>query len=37
MSLPAPRADGPAASVAALPPDEPPGERVGSQGLLVVP
>ena len=37
MSLPASSAVNPAASAAADPPDEPPGERAKSQGLLVVP
>jgi len=37
MSLPASSAVSPAASAAAEPPDDPPGERVTSQGLFVVP
>jgi hypothetical protein len=37
MSLPASSAVRPAASAAAEPPEEPPGARDRSQGLLVVP
>ena len=37
MSLPASRAERPAARAAADPPDEPPGARERSQGLFVVP
>ena len=37
MSEPISRADMPVASATAEPPDEPPGARVTSQGLLVVP
>ena len=37
MSLPTSRPVRPAASAAAAPPDEPPGPRARSQGLLVVP
>ena len=36
-SLPSSRADSPAATAAAAPPEEPPGVRPASQGLLVVP
>ena len=37
MSEPSSSGDMPAATAAALPPDEPPGERLRSQGLQVRP
>ena len=37
MSLPSSSGVNPAATAAAAPPDEPPGVRVVSHGLLVVP
>ena len=37
MSLPRPRKPSPAARHAAVPPDDPPGVRLTSHGLLVVP